>query len=176
MSKDLSAKYYWDKKEKLPKKTSWKISKSFKKIKIKKRQYCCEWYKIFSKNKKQRLVEYRKNILQNEKQCLTIISIVYSLKHFKNRYFFCLGSYFSSNYKKLFLFGKLSFFGNVSEIFWSVKIILLLHRGVYLYEYIHDCEKFNETLLIEKEGFYSHPSIVDVTDADDTHANRICKY
>ena len=37
-------------------------------------------------------------------------------------------------------------------------------------------EKFNETLLLEKEGFYSHLSIADVTDADDTHANRICKY
>ena len=39
-----------------------------------------------------------------------------------------------------------------------------------------DCEKFNETLLLEKEGFYSHLSIADVTDADDTQANRICKY
>ena len=61
-------------------------------------------------------------------------------------------------------------------MFWSVKIILLLQRGVYLYEYMDDCEKFNETLLLEKEGFYSHLSIADVTDADDTQANRICKY
>ena len=32
------------------------------------------------------------------------------------------------------------------------KFILLLRKGVYPYEYIHDWEKFNETSLPEKEG------------------------
>ena len=35
------------------------------------------------------------------------------------------------------------------------KFILLLGRSVYLYEYMDDWEKFIETLLPEKEDFYS---------------------
>ena len=37
-----------------------------------------------------------------------------------------------------------------------------------------DCEKFNETLLPEKEDFYSHLNMENITDADYTHA-RVCK-
>ena len=33
------------------------------------------------------------------------------------------------------------------------KFILLLQKGVYPYEYMNDWEKFNETLLAEKEDF-----------------------
>ena len=36
------------------------------------------------------------------------------------------------------------------------KIILLLQQGAYLYEYVDDWEKFNESLLLEKEHFYGH--------------------
>ena len=31
--------------------------------------------------------------------------------------------------------------------------ILLLQKGIYPYEYMDDCKKFNETLLSEKEDF-----------------------
>ena len=55
------------------------------------------------------------------------------------------------------------------------KFILLLWKGVYFYEYMDDWEKFNETLLPEKEDFYSHLNIEDITDADYTHSKRVCK-
>ena len=55
------------------------------------------------------------------------------------------------------------------------KFILLLQKGVYPYEYMDDWEKFNEASLPEKEDFYSHLNIEDITDADYTHAKRVCK-
>ena len=55
------------------------------------------------------------------------------------------------------------------------KFILLLRKGVYPYEYMDDWEKFNETSLPEKEDFYSHLNMEDITDADYTHAKRVCK-
>ena len=36
-------------------------------------------------------------------------------------------------------------------------------------------EKFNETLLPEKEDFYSQVSMEDITDVDYTNAKRVCK-
>ena len=54
--------------------------------------------------------------------------------------------------------------------FWTnrnnSKFILLLRIDVYNYEYIDDWEKFSETSLPEKEFFYSHLNIEDITDAD----------
>ena len=38
-----------------------------------------------------------------------------------------------------------------------------------------DWEKFNETSLPEKENFYSHLSMEDITDADYEHAKRVFK-
>ena len=38
-----------------------------------------------------------------------------------------------------------------------------------------DWEKFNETTLPEKEYFYSHLNIDDITDADYAHAKRVCE-
>ena len=35
------------------------------------------------------------------------------------------------------------------------KFILLLRKGVYSYKYMDSCERFNETLLPDKEAFYS---------------------
>ena len=51
----------------------------------------------------------------------------------------------------------------------------MLQKGVYPYEYMDDWEKFNETSLPEKEDFYSHLNMEDITDADYAHAKRICK-
>ena len=55
------------------------------------------------------------------------------------------------------------------------KFILLLRKVVYPYEYMDDWENFNETYLLEKEGFYSHLNMEDITDADYAHTKRICK-
>ena len=38
-----------------------------------------------------------------------------------------------------------------------------------------DWEKFNETLLPEKEDFYSHSNMEDITDADYADKKRVCK-
>ena len=38
-----------------------------------------------------------------------------------------------------------------------------------------DLEKFNETSLPEKEDFYSHLNMEDITDIDYTHVKRVCK-
>ena len=38
-----------------------------------------------------------------------------------------------------------------------------------------DWEKFNKALLPEKEDFYSHLNMEDITDADYTHGKRVCK-
>ena len=43
---------------------------------------------------------------------------------------------------------------------------MLLRKGVYPYEYMDDWEKFNETILPEKEKFYSSLSMEDITEAN----------
>ena len=54
------------------------------------------------------------------------------------------------------------------------KFILLLQKGAYPYEYMDGCKKFNEASLPEKEDFYGHLNMEDITDADYTHAKRVC--
>ena len=53
--------------------------------------------------------------------------------------------------------------------------MILLRKDISPYEYIYDWEKFYETLLHEREDFYSHFNMEDITDADYTHAKRLCK-
>ena len=43
------------------------------------------------------------------------------------------------------------------------KFILLLRKGVYLYEYIDDWEMFNESTLPEKGEIYSKLNMEDIT-------------
>ena len=50
-----------------------------------------------------------------------------------------------------------------------------MRKSVYPYEYMDDWEKFNETSLSEKEDFYSHLNMEDITDADYAHVKRVCK-
>ena len=38
-----------------------------------------------------------------------------------------------------------------------------------------DWEKFNKTFLSEKEDFYSHLNMEDITDTDYAHAKKVCK-
>ena len=56
---------------------------------------------------------------------------------------------------------RLSFLTMVSK-----KFVLLLRKGVYHYECINDWETFIETILLEKEEFYSKLNMEDITDAD----------
>ena len=50
-----------------------------------------------------------------------------------------------------------------------------MRKGVYPYEYMDDWKKFSETSLPEKEDFYSHLNMEDITDADYTHAKEFEK-
>ena len=52
------------------------------------------------------------------------------------------------------------------------KFIRLLQKCVYSYEYMDGCEKFCETLLPEKEDFYSHLNMEDITDAHSIFRNK----
>ena len=58
------------------------------------------------------------------------------------------------------------------------KLILLLRKGVYPYEYMentYSCEKFNETSLPSKEDFYSHLNMENIDDIDYRHGNNVFK-
>ena len=55
------------------------------------------------------------------------------------------------------------------------KFVLLLRKGVYPYEYMDVWQKFNEISLSEREDFYSHLNMEDITNADYAHAKRVCK-
>ena len=48
-------------------------------------------------------------------------------------------------------------------------------KGIYLYKYMDDWEKFNETTLPEKEEFYSNLDLEDITEGGYVHAKRACK-
>ena len=52
---------------------------------------------------------------------------------------------------------------------------MLLRKGVYPYEYIDNWKRFDETLLLEKEAFYSNLFMEAITDADHRHANNVFK-
>ena len=56
-----------------------------------------------------------------------------------------------------------------------IKIILfLLYKKVFPYEYRNDQEKFNETSIPEKDDFYSHLNMEDITSSDYANTNRVC--
>ena len=63
MSKDLSAKYYQENKERLQKKAYERYLNLSKEETEKKRQYLRERYKNLSADEKQKLVEYSKKML-----------------------------------------------------------------------------------------------------------------
>ena len=53
------------------------------------------------------------------------------------------------------------------------KFILLLRKGAYLYEYMNNWERFNETSLPNKESFYSNLNMEDINDIDYRHGNNV---
>ena len=54
-------------------------------------------------------------------------------------------------------------------------ILFLSRESVYLYDYMIEREKFNETLLPEKEEFYGNLNLDHIRDAHYMHAKRVCK-
>ena len=50
------------------------------------------------------------------------------------------------------------------------KFKLLLRKGVYPYEYMDSCKRFNETELPSKDKFYSGLNLEDISDDDYVHA------
>ena len=53
------------------------------------------------------------------------------------------------------------------------KLILLLRKGVYPYEYMDNWERFNEISLRSKESFYSNLNTENVEDIDYRHGNNV---
>ena len=55
------------------------------------------------------------------------------------------------------------------------KFIFLLRKGVYLYEYMDNWERFEETSLPDKESFYSSLNMENIDDIDYRHGNDVFK-
>ena len=55
------------------------------------------------------------------------------------------------------------------------KLVLLLRKGVYPYEYMDSWERFSEISLPSKEDFYSNLNMEDISDIDYRHASNVFK-
>ena len=68
-------------------------------------------------------------------------------------------------------------FSNVYEFcdYDMNKFMVLLRKGVYLYEYMDEWDKFNEKKLPCKGSFYSNLTMEDISDTDYMHANNVFK-
>ena len=82
----------------------------------------------------------------------------------------------NKNYQK-------KFDGNLKKQFFKTyklpnydinKFILLLRKILCSYKYMDGQKKFSETSL-SKRRFYSHLNTENITDADYTHAEKVCK-
>ena len=52
---------------------------------------------------------------------------------------------------------------------------MLLRKVVYPHKCTYDWGKFSETSFLEKEGFYNHLRMEDITDTDYTHVKKFMK-
>ena len=53
------------------------------------------------------------------------------------------------------------------------KLVLLLRKGFYPYEYMNNWERFNETSLPNKEDFYNCLNMKDITDINYRRAKKV---
>ena len=53
------------------------------------------------------------------------------------------------------------------------KFFLLLRKGVYPYEYMDSCERFDENTIPPKEAFYSDLSLENITDKDQEYVRKV---
>ena len=82
------------------------------------------------------------------------------------------------NYSKDFDHELIKRFANVYEFCNEDvinKFMLLLRKGIYLYEYMDSWEKFDEILLPDKKHFNSKLTIENITDVDHRHARTVFK-
>ena len=68
-------------------------------------------------------------------------------------------------YKKDFNKDLIKIFGSIYKFCNKVvnKFILLIRKGIYSYEYMDCCKKFDETFLPDKEDFYSSLNMDEIT-------------
>ena len=50
---------------------------------------------------------------------------------------------------------------------------MLLRKGVYPYEYMNSCKKFDKTSLPDKKGFHIKLNSEDISDYDYEHAKKV---
>ena len=55
------------------------------------------------------------------------------------------------------------------------KLILLLRKGVYPYDYMDSWERFNETKLPDKKSFYNKLNQEDITNKEHKHGRNVWK-
>ena len=56
------------------------------------------------------------------------------------------------------------------------KFASLFWEGFYPYKCMDDWEKFSKTSFPEKDNFYSHLNMEDITDADYTYAKTVSRF
>ena len=56
------------------------------------------------------------------------------------------------------------------------KFFLLLRKGIYPYEYIDSCKKFNENTIPPKEAFYSELNLEGISDVDCEYVKKYGKH
>ena len=90
------------------------------------------------------------------------VAIVYLLIKYSNK----IDEKFLKKFKNTFKFSNKD----------NNNIILLLRKGIYLYEYIDEWEMFSETTFPTKEDFYNNLNMKNTTDSGYTYAKRFCKH
>ena len=83
-----------------------------------------------------------------------------------------------NNYEKNFNEDLIQRFANTYEFCNGDlnKFIFLLRKGVYPYEYMVSSQRFDETLLPDKEAFYSNLNMEGITDVDYRHGKTVFEY
>ena len=66
---------------------------------------------------------------------------------------------------------KLTRFEDYSED----QYVLLVRKGVYLYEYMTSWDKFSETQLPPKRAFHSVLNMSDISECNYEHAQKVCR-
>ena len=54
------------------------------------------------------------------------------------------------------------------------KFMLLLHKGVYPYEYMRSWKNFKEPIPLNKECYYSETNNINISDDDLDHVKKVC--
>ena len=81
------------------------------------------------------------------------------------------------NFKKNFNNELIKRFANIYEFCNKdiSKFILILRKGIYLYEYMDSWERFDETSLHDEEAVYSSLNMENITVVNYKHAKRVFK-